>query len=107
MTTCFHCGKSAGPYVAHIPGANGLTITIHAECLPAVSDQLAQARWNISLQLPSCRTLKCFIIDEAAKLGITYHAVYNRIYRTQKKYYPNIQLTRINKRVVFVREKIE
>lgn len=47
-------------------------------------------------------TLKDFVHSEAEKYGITESAIYNRVLRGT---YHGLEFRRVNKRVVFVKEK--
>lgn len=105
MKTCFYCGKPAtGPYVATIFGRDS-TLTVHSQCIPALSNQLAQALFDIRCEYPSGKPLKQWLCEQSEKEGVVPHAIYNRLIRAPDRHYPNVQITRINRRVVFVRER--
>jgi hypothetical protein len=47
--------------------------------------------------------MKEWLSQQAEATGMTPSAVYMRLTRDKPKYYPNLQLRRVNQRVVFVR----
>lgn len=55
--------------------------------------------YNPSLALPGEVPLKQFCLDEAAKDGVGYHAIFVRIRRGK---YPTLGVRHVNSRVVFV-----
>ena len=55
---------------------------------------------------PSELLLKDFIWQEAQRLGMTYHGIYYRVRRTRRRYYPGLNVRKVNRKVVFVREGI-
>ena len=48
------------------------------------------------------KTLKAWVLEEAAKRGLKPNSIYSRLARNQLKYYPEICLTRLNQRVILV-----
>lgn len=46
--------------------------------------------------------MKQWLAEEAQRTGMTITAIHNRLTRKPKKYYPNLKLRRVNKRVVYV-----
>jgi len=53
-------------------------------------------------RVPREMTMKEWLHIEAKKHRVTITTIQKRLYRNKEKYYPNIQIRRVNQRVIFV-----
>ncbi len=102
---CWHCSK---PIVSKHVRMDGWPrpLRLHVDCAGPFAQRIIVEALKFH---PPVRSLGTPMVDwvrtEAEKRHVVPQAIYHRIIRNQKKYYPNIHLTRINKRVVFVSER--